>query len=138
MWSYTVEESVWLSGTARVRPAPTPHEITPEVVAYYIAKGRALRARTLRRMARRLATVVAGWASGRPKLSTSDAPATQFIHELKTPLTSIRSFSEILRDHPELPDVQRTRYLDIILSESSRLERVISCQEARAAPQAAR
>ena len=47
-------------------------------------------------------------------------------HELKTPLTSIRSLSEILRDNPMLPPKMREQYLKIILSESHRLESVVS------------
>lgn len=138
MWSYTAEESAWLSDKARVRAAPTASEITPEMVAYYVAKGRTLRARYLRRLARRLSAAVKDWTTGRRKAAGSDEPATRLIHELRTPLTSIRSFSEILRDHPNLPDIQRARYLDIILSESQRLELVISSHEAAAAPQALR
>jgi signal transduction histidine kinase len=45
-------------------------------------------------------------------------------HELKTPLTSIRMFSELLADHPD-PDRQK-RYSEIIANESSRLTRLIN------------
>jgi signal transduction histidine kinase len=45
-------------------------------------------------------------------------------HELKTPLTSIRMFSELLADHPD-PDRQK-RYSEIIVNESSRLTRLIN------------
>jgi Na+/proline symporter/signal transduction histidine kinase len=47
-------------------------------------------------------------------------------HELRTPLTSIRAFSEILHDNPELNPVQRTRYLEVVISESERLTRLIN------------
>ena len=50
----------------------------------------------------------------------------QLGHELKTPLTSIRSLSEILRDNPDLPPKMREQYLKIILSESHRLESVVA------------
>lgn len=46
-------------------------------------------------------------------------------HELKTPLTSIRSLSEILRDHPELSEEQRQRFLEVVLRESERLARTV-------------
>jgi signal transduction histidine kinase len=45
-------------------------------------------------------------------------------HELKTPLTSIRMFSELLANSPD-PDRQK-RYSEIIVNESSRLTRLIN------------
>jgi signal transduction histidine kinase len=45
-------------------------------------------------------------------------------HELKTPLTSIRIFSELLATNPD-PDRQK-RYSEIIVNESSRLTRLIN------------
>jgi signal transduction histidine kinase len=45
-------------------------------------------------------------------------------HELKTPLTSIRIFSELLVNNPD-PDRQK-RYSEIIVNESSRLTRLIN------------
>jgi signal transduction histidine kinase len=45
-------------------------------------------------------------------------------HELKTPLTSIRIFSELLANHPD-PERQK-RYSEIIVNESSRLTRLIN------------
>jgi len=47
-------------------------------------------------------------------------------HELRTPLTSIRSFSEILRDHPDLPDAERREFLDVVVTETERLTRLIN------------
>jgi len=47
-------------------------------------------------------------------------------HELRTPLTSIRAFSEILRDDPKTPLPERGRFLDIIVSESERLTRLVN------------
>jgi hypothetical protein len=46
-------------------------------------------------------------------------------HELRTPLTSIRAFSEILHDNPDLDADRRHLFLDIILTESERLSRLI-------------
>lgn len=46
-------------------------------------------------------------------------------HALRTPLTSIRSFAEILRDNPDLPQARRDAFLDGLLGESERLERAI-------------
>jgi signal transduction histidine kinase len=47
-------------------------------------------------------------------------------HEIRTPLTSIRSFSEILRDNPDLEAEQRQEFVTIIVQESERLSRLIN------------
>jgi Na+/proline symporter/nitrogen-specific signal transduction histidine kinase len=47
-------------------------------------------------------------------------------HEIRTPLTSIRSFSEILRDYPDLEAAQRQEFVTIIVQESERLSRLIN------------
>ena len=47
-------------------------------------------------------------------------------HELRTPLTSIRSFSEILLDNPDLSLEERNQFLNIVVSESERLTRLIN------------
>jgi Na+/proline symporter/nitrogen-specific signal transduction histidine kinase len=47
-------------------------------------------------------------------------------HELKTPLTSVRSLTEILHENPELPLDQRNKFLSIIVKENERLSRLIT------------
>ena len=47
-------------------------------------------------------------------------------HELRTPITSIRAFSEILFDNPEIDLDERQQYLQIINKETDRLSRLIS------------
>ena len=47
-------------------------------------------------------------------------------HEIRTPLTSIRSFSEILRDNPDLGEQERQEFVTIIVQESERLSRLIN------------
>src|SRR5213594_2698638 len=47
-------------------------------------------------------------------------------NELRTPLTSIRAFSEILNDNPRLEEGERTKFLGIIVKESERLTRLIN------------
>ena len=47
-------------------------------------------------------------------------------HELRTPLASIRAFSEILYDDPEVELTQRRRFLGIIVSETKRLSRLVN------------
>ena len=46
-------------------------------------------------------------------------------HELKTPLTSIRMFGEMLR-YGQLPVARREEYLDVVVNESERLTRLIN------------
>jgi len=46
-------------------------------------------------------------------------------HELRTPLTAIRAFSEILSDNEEVAEVERQRFLNVIIKESQRLTRLI-------------
>lgn len=47
-------------------------------------------------------------------------------HELKTPLTSIRMFAEMLREGRQPDEVKRNHYLDIMTSETERLTRLIN------------
>ncbi|CUH67015.1 Sensor protein kinase WalK [Thalassovita gelatinovora] len=60
------------------------------------------------------------------KLSVQkDAFLSQISHELRTPMTSIRSFSEILRDTEELSPADLEKYADIIHQEAIRLTRLL-------------
>ncbi len=54
-----------------------------------------------------------------------DAFLSQISHELRTPMTSIRAFSEILRDGGGLDAEARTRYSAIIHDETLRLTRLL-------------
>jgi Na+/proline symporter/nitrogen-specific signal transduction histidine kinase len=54
-----------------------------------------------------------------------DAFLGQISHELRTPMTSIRAFSEILRDTMGVPDEQRAAYASIIHDEALRLTRLL-------------
>jgi hypothetical protein len=54
-----------------------------------------------------------------------DAFLSQISHELRTPMTSIRSFSEILRDTEGLGQMEKTRYATIIHGETIRLTRLL-------------
>jgi signal transduction histidine kinase len=47
-------------------------------------------------------------------------------HELRTPLTSIRAFSEILLGEPEMQLEEREKYLQIVVTETERLTRLIN------------
>ncbi|MEM8578982.1 MAG: sensor histidine kinase [Pseudomonadota bacterium] len=54
-----------------------------------------------------------------------DAFLSQVSHELRTPMTSIRSFSEILRDEASLTAAEKTKYASIIHTEAIRLTRLL-------------
>ena len=54
-----------------------------------------------------------------------DAFLSQISHELRTPMTGIRAFSEILRDTGELTREEQSRYASIILDEAERLTRLL-------------
>ncbi|GGG81994.1 sodium:solute symporter [Salipiger pallidus] len=54
-----------------------------------------------------------------------DAFLSQISHELRTPMTSIRAFSEILRDAEGLARQDKSRYASIIHDEAIRLTRLL-------------
>ena len=54
-----------------------------------------------------------------------DTFLSQISHELRTPMTSILSFSEILRDGPELSSKKLKKYMTIIHEEALRLTQVL-------------
>ncbi len=54
-----------------------------------------------------------------------DAFLDQVSHELRTPMTSIRAFSEILRDTGGLKEAEKIRYATIINNEALRLTRLL-------------
>ncbi|UYV35905.1 ATP-binding protein [Rhodobacteraceae bacterium D3-12] len=54
-----------------------------------------------------------------------DAFLSQISHELRTPMTSIRAFSEILRDTEELSGAEKDKYSSIIHDEALRLTRLL-------------
>lgn len=51
---------------------------------------------------------------------------TTVTHELRTPITSIRAFSEIIYDNDDLETEERQHYLGIIIKETERISRLIS------------
>ena len=57
--------------------------------------------------------------------SQKDIFLSQISHELRTPMTSIRTFSEIMRDDILLNDTEKKRYAGIINEEAVRLTRLL-------------
>jgi Na+/proline symporter/nitrogen-specific signal transduction histidine kinase len=47
-------------------------------------------------------------------------------HELRTPLTSIRTMAELMADEPDMPLPQRQQFIQIIVSETERLSRLVN------------
>ncbi len=47
-------------------------------------------------------------------------------HELRTPLASIRALTELMRDEPDMEPAQRQQFLDIVVSETERLTRLVN------------
>ncbi len=47
-------------------------------------------------------------------------------HELKTPITSIKTYSETLLDQEELDDESKRKFLNVILTEANRMTRLVS------------
>ncbi len=54
-----------------------------------------------------------------------DSFLSQVSHELRTPMTSIRAFSEILRDSDRLSEAEKIKYSSIIHDEAIRLTRLL-------------
>ena len=50
---------------------------------------------------------------------------TNVAHDLRTPLTSILGYLELLRDRPDLPADTRQKYVDIAYTKSRRLQKLI-------------
>jgi Na+/proline symporter/nitrogen-specific signal transduction histidine kinase len=51
---------------------------------------------------------------------------TTVTHELRTPITSIKALANILNDNDDLPEMRRKQFLQVIISESERITRLIN------------
>ncbi len=86
--------------------------------------------RELERKSRDLEAATSELRAANQRLQELDRMKDDFMssvtHELRTPLASIRAFSEILFDDPEIPLEQRKRFLAILVSETERLSRLVN------------
>lgn len=78
---------------------------------------------------RELKEISAQLKKANESLMTKDKQKDEFLdtvtHELRTPITAIRAASEILHDDDEIPEALRKQFLQNIISESDRLNRLI-------------
>lgn len=58
-----------------------------------------------------------------------DASRREFVadvsHELKTPLTNIKSYAETILSDPDLPEPTRARFMQVIINETDRMTRLV-------------
>jgi signal transduction histidine kinase len=86
--------------------------------------------RELEQKSRELEEATAGLRAANERLQELDRLKDDFMssvtHELRTPLASIRAFSEILHDDPDIEIGERKRFLGILVSETERLSRLVN------------
>lgn len=105
-------------------------DITLELIRVHVSRAHTIRAQTVAGLLRRMGSWLAS-AFRRPGVPPAVAetaghdPFALVEHELKSPLTSIRSAAEILRHNQDLPVDERNRFLDVVLHDNRRLERVV-------------
>jgi len=131
MWPYNEHESDWLDHAAAVACRPEAVRITPALLAHYLRRGRRLRAEAVARMAARLVAALGrlirlGARTRRRQAAPDDDFLALVASGLRTPLTSIRSSAEILRDYPDLTPEERRHFLDVVIAEDERLARVVT------------
>jgi signal transduction histidine kinase len=109
---------------------PDAAGITAELIRIHVNRAHTIRARTVAGIGRRLGAWLAS-AFRRPRDpqvvegTIENDPYTLVEHELKSPLTSIRSAAEILRHNQDLPIEERNRFLDALIQDNGRLEKVV-------------
>lgn len=83
----------------------------------------------LERKSRQIEEAAADLAGANKQLREIDIQKDEFLsqvsHEVRTPMSSIRAFSDILLSTPDIKDADRQRFLRIIQEESLRLTRLL-------------
>lgn len=83
----------------------------------------------LERKSRQIEATAAELAQANQRLREVDTQKDEFLsqvsHEVRTPMTSIRSFSEILLNNRDIDEGEKLRFLGIIQNESLRLTRLL-------------
>lgn len=96
-------------------------EQTQEIIAY---------SRALERKSKELERTSQQLREANERLQELDALKAEFIatvtHELRTPITSIKSLSKILLDNPDLDPKKKQEFLRILVGESERIARLIN------------
>lgn len=122
------------SASARVMVASVAEEepLGLEEVMNILDEASQIRAysREVEQKSRALERATAELKAANVKLQELDRLKDDFMssvtHELRTPLASIRAFSEILHDDPGIHTEERQRFLGIIVSETERLSRLVN------------
>ncbi|UUP18311.1 sensor histidine kinase [Nitratireductor thuwali] len=83
----------------------------------------------LERKSRQIEATAAELARANRRLREVDSQKDEFLsqvsHEVRTPMTSIRSFSDILLQNRDIEEAEKLRFLGIIQNESLRLTRLL-------------
>ena len=95
-------------------------QMTPELMDSYIRRGRRLRAEAFSEFLNGLFSRTPEPAKA-PDLQSTETDPGKF----KNSLTAIRCAAELLRDNPGIALAERQRFIDIVLTEEARLERLV-------------
>lgn len=122
------------SASARVLVASSVEEdaLTPEDVLRILDETSQLRAHSLEleEKSASLERATSELRAANEQLQSLDRLKDDFMssvtHELRTPLTSIRALAELMRDDPKINLAQRCQFIDIIVSETERLSRLVN------------
>ncbi|TDB67962.1 sensor histidine kinase [Arundinibacter roseus] len=122
------------TASARIMVSSVTKEerITVQEVVYMLKESQELIAlnRKLDRTSKELKRAGKKLSLANEKLKKVDKYREEFIstvtHEIRTPLTSIRAFSEILYDNPDMGSEEKEQFLGTIIKESERLTRLIN------------